>query len=332
VEVAMKAAILVTPGRIEMADIPAPEPGPSQVLVRLRGAGICGSDYAVYSGMVRGPLPLVLGHEAVGEIAALGARVSRFRVGERVTLQPNFACGECDMCRSGRINICRHKVRLGLDVHGVFAEYVVAPEGFVWALPEDLPDETAVFAEPLSVALHGFRMAFPNPGERVLVYGVGVIGLLVVQLAVRAGAEVSALDIAEPRLAIAGEMGAKRLFRPSSELEAEVGTFSVVYETSGTPQALGHSIVLCAPGGTVVLTGLAEKEYPVHSALITRKELSVRGSMIYVDEFPAVLDLLKEGKVRVAPLLTERRPLHEVGQALADFRSPQRVKTVIAIS
>jgi 2-desacetyl-2-hydroxyethyl bacteriochlorophyllide A dehydrogenase len=327
----MKAAVLVAPGRIEIADIPAPEPRPNEVLVRLRQAGICGTDYAVYSGMIQCPLPLVLGHEAVGEIAALGPGASRFHVGERVVLQPNFACGACDMCRSGRINICRHKVRLGLDVHGVFAEYVAAPESFVWALPEGLRYETAVFAEPLSVAFHGLRKALPHPGERVLVYGAGVIGLLFVHLAVLAGADVSALDIVEPRLALAADLGAKRVFRSSSELEPEAGTFSVVYETSGIPEAFGHIVTLCAPGGRVVLTGLPEKEYPVLSALITRKELTVLGSMIYTDEFPAVLDLLKEGKVRVAPLLTEMKPLDEVGQALADFRSPHRVKTVITI-
>ena len=327
----MKAAVLITPGRIEMRDLPAPEPRPNEVLVRLRQAGICGTDYALYSEKIQCPLPLVLGHEAVGEIAALGPRASRFQVGERVVLQPNFACGACDMCRSGRINICRHKVRLGLDVHGVFAEYVAAPESFVWALPEGLRYETAVFAEPLSVAFHGFRKALPDSGERVLVYGAGAIGLLFVQLAVLAGADVSALDIAEPRLILAANLGAKRVFRSSSELEPEAGTFSVVYETSGIPEAFGHIVALCAPGGRVVLTGLPEREYPVLSALITRKELSILGSMIYTDEFPAVLDLLKEEKVRVAPLLTELRPLEELGQALADFRSPHRVKTVITI-
>src|SRR3974390_2733728 len=107
----MKAALLVAPGEVELADIPAPEPQPKEVLVRLRQAGICGTDYAVYTGSVRAPLPLVLGHEAVGEVAARGAAPSRFRIGDRVTLQPNFACGVCDMCRGGRTNICRRKVR-----------------------------------------------------------------------------------------------------------------------------------------------------------------------------------------------------------------------------
>ncbi len=327
----MKAAVLVTPERMEIRDLPVPELRPKEVLVRLRQAGICGTDYSIYSGSIHRPLPLVLGHEAVGEVAALGPGASRFRVGERVVLQPNFACGACDMCRSGRINICRHKVRLGLDVHGAFAEYVAAPESFVWVFPDGLPYETAVFAEPLAVAFHGLRKALPCPGEKVLLYGTGVIGLLFAQLAVLAGADVSALDIAEPRLALATTLGVKRVFRSSAELEPEAGTFSIVYETSGIPEALGHIVALSAPGGRVVLTGLPGKESSVPSALITRKELTLLGSMIYTDEFPAVLDLLKEGRVRVAPLLTERRPLDELGQALADFRSPRRVKTVITI-
>ncbi len=327
----MKAAVLVAPGKIEMADIPAPDPQPKEVLVRLRQAGICGTDYAAYSGSLRGPLPLVLGHEAVGDVAALGPGASRFHIGERVVLQPNFACGACDMCRSGRINICRHKVRLGLDVHGVFAEYVAAPESFVWALPEGLPYETAVFAEPLAVAFHGFRAALPHLREKVLVYGAGAIGLLFVQLCALAGADVSALDVAEPRLALAAELGARPLLASTSELQDNADSFSIVYETSGVPEAPGQIVALSAPGGRVVLTGLPDKESSVPSALITRKELNILGSMIYTDEFPAVLDLLKEGKIRVTPLLTEVRPLDEVGQALADFRSPRRVKTVISI-
>jgi 2-desacetyl-2-hydroxyethyl bacteriochlorophyllide A dehydrogenase len=326
----MKAAVLVTPGRIEVTDLPLPEAQPKEVLVRLRQAGICGTDYAVYSGSVRGPLPLVLGHEAVGHVAELGAGASRFHIGDRVVLQPNFSCGVCDICRGGKINICRHKVRLGLDVHGAFAEYVAAPESFVWALPEGLPFEAAVFAEPLSVAFHGFCKALPHPGERVLVYGAGAIGLLFVQLGVLAGADVSATDIAEPRLALAAELGAKRVFN-SLELQAEADSFSIVYETSGVPGALAQIVTLSAPGGRVVLTGLPDRESPLHSALITQKELSILGSMIYANEFPAVLNLLKEGKIRVGPLLTEMTPLDELGQALADFRSPHRVKTVITI-
>jgi 2-desacetyl-2-hydroxyethyl bacteriochlorophyllide A dehydrogenase len=328
----MKAAVLLAPERIEIADIPAPEPQPNEVLVRLREAGICGTDYAVYSGSLRGPLPLVLGHEAVGEIAALGPRASRFQVGDRVVLQPNFACGACDMCRSGRINICRHKVRLGLDIHGVFAEYVAAPEHFVWAVPKELPDESAVFAEPLSVAFHALRKALPYPGERVLVYGAGAIGLLLVQLSVLAGADVSATDIAQPRLALAGELGARGVFDSSSEVDAQAETFSIVYDTSGISAAPGHISRLCAPGGRVVLTGLPDKDSLLPSALITRKELSILGSMVYTDEFPATLNLLTERKIRVTPLLTEMKPLDELGQALADFSSPHRIKTVITIA
>ena len=229
-----------------------------------------------------------------------------------------------------RINVCRHKVRLGLDVHGAFAEYVAAPESFVWALPEELPFESAVFAEPLAVAFHGFYKALPHPEERVLVYGAGAIGLLFVQLGVLAGADVSATDIAEPRLALAAELGAKRVFN-SSELQAEADSFSVVYETSGVPGALAQILTLSAPGGRVVLTGLPDRESPLPSALITQKELSILGSMIYANEFPAVPNLLREGRIRVAPLLTEMKPLDDLGQALADFRSPHRVKTVISI-
>jgi 2-desacetyl-2-hydroxyethyl bacteriochlorophyllide A dehydrogenase len=328
-ETAMKAALLVEPGKIVIREVPTPVPGEGDVLIKIFLAGVCGTDYALYSGEIGGPLPLIPGHEAVGQVAALGSGVKSLAVGQHVTFQPNFPCGKCEPCQEGRDNVCLRKVRLGLDVHGVFAEYVAVPHSFVWPLPEGLPYQTAVFAEPLAVALHGVKRGPTRPGERVLVYGTGIIGLLSLQLALLRGGQVAAFDISEPRLAIAKKLGATQIFSSAAELEKRGGSFHVIYETSGTPEALARAVKLCAPAGLIVMTGLPATDFPVPTVQIVRKELSILGSMIYTDEFPEVLQLLRGQKINIEPLRSTTYPLEDAARAFGEFRSPGRIKSLI---
>jgi L-iditol 2-dehydrogenase len=327
----MQAAILIEPGKIEIREAPTPSPRKGEVLVRIIEAGICGTDYACYMGDLSTTYPIIPGHEAVGEIAALGEGVEGVRVGERVAIQPNFPCTTCPVCRGGRENVCPNKVRLGLDVDGVFAQYVCVPRPYVWPLPDGLPVSEAALAEPLSVALHAFRKSPPTPGERVLVYGAGVIGLLIVRLAVFAKTRIAAVDIAEERLAVAKELGADTIYKSFAEIERDAGTFSVMYDTSGVADAFSNIVKIASPGGQIVLIGLPHREFPLLTSTIVRKELTIRGSMIYTDEFPAALDLLKRGEMKIERLITETYPLGMLSRALEGFRSPDRVKTLIRI-
>jgi 2-desacetyl-2-hydroxyethyl bacteriochlorophyllide A dehydrogenase len=327
----MKAAVLVEPKRIEIREVPTPSPHAGEILMRVREAGICGSDFSKYQGFLGGIFPIIPGHEAVGEIAALGPGIEGIRVGERVALQPNFACGTCETCRNGLDNVCPHKVRVGLDIDGVFAEYVIAPRKYVWALPEGLSYSDAALTEPLAVAVHGIEKCPPTSKDRVLVYGAGAIGLFYVQLAVLSGAHVAVLDIAEPRLAVAGKLGAAETFNSGTQLEAAPGGFTVVYETSGTADALGHIVQWCAPGARIVLTGLPKEDATFPTAPITRKELLIQGAMIYRDEFRTAIDLLQKGRIRTDLFITNVYSLEELPGALADFRSPSRVKDLVRI-
>ncbi|MDI7258964.1 MAG: alcohol dehydrogenase catalytic domain-containing protein [Thermodesulfobacteriota bacterium] len=327
----MKAALLVEPKKVEIREVPTPSPGKGEVLVKIKEAGICGTDYALYLGNLTSNFPIIPGHEAAGEIAALGPEVKGRSIGERVTIQPNFPCGKCPLCLNGRENICITKARLGIDIDGVFAQYVSVPQKYVWPLPEKLSFSVGTLTEPLSVALHGIGKCPPSSGERVLVYGAGVIGLLFVQLAILSKGWVAAFDIAEPRLAIAMELGAKKVFASTAELEKEADSFSLIYETSGIAEAFSHIVKLCAPGGRVLLTGLPEREFPVSTAQIVRKGLIIQGSMIYKDEFPAAINLLKRGKIKSALLISEAYPLERLPQAFEGFRTPTRIKTIIQI-
>ncbi len=327
----MKAAVLIQPGRIEILDIPVPVPREGEVLVRIVGAGICGTDFAKYKGDLQGNFPVVAGHEGVGRVAALGPGVEGISAGDMVAIQPNFACGTCETCRSGRGNICPNRIRMGLDVNGVFAEYATAPRQYVWKLPEDLPWERAALIEPLSVALHGIGKISSSAADRVLVYGTGAIGLLYVQLAVLAGAEVTAFNTSEGRLAAARRLGAVKTASSLEQLGAGSGDFTVIYETSGSADALSRIIQLAAPGARILLTGLPEKESLIPAALIARKELLIAGAMTYIHEFGEAIDLLQKGSICTDVFVTGIYPLEKLPGALADFRSPSRIKELVRI-
>lgn len=191
----MKAAVLVEPLKMEIKDVPVPEPGPGEVRLRVMLAGLCGSDHTLYHGGFGVPLPVIPGHEAVGRIEKLGSGVSGLAVGQRVTIQPNLSCGVCPLCVAGNKNICPSKIRVGVDANGVLAEYVKVPANCVWPIPDGLEDEAAVFTEPIAVAVHAMKITAPQEGDRTLIFGAGAIGLLVQQMAALNGAEVTACDL-----------------------------------------------------------------------------------------------------------------------------------------
>ena len=327
----MKAAVLIEPRKIIVEDTKTPELGSGEVLIRVLLAGICGSDHTLYHGRFGVPLPVIPGHEAVGRIEEIGDGVSGLEVGQRVTIQPNFSCGSCALCRAGHKNICPSKVRLGVDTNGVFAELVKVPADYVWPVPDGIEDEVAVFTEPLAVTVHAMKIWEPRKGERTLIFGAGIMGLLALQLAVLRGAEVSACDLAETRLAMAERLGASRTIGPGDSFESYYNSFDVIYETSGAPAALGQVIRLAAPKGKIVILSLPGKDHPVPTDMIVRKELQIMGSLIYTNEFPESMDILKSGKIKTDLLNTGKLSLNELDNGLREFASPERMKMLVEI-
>jgi 2-desacetyl-2-hydroxyethyl bacteriochlorophyllide A dehydrogenase len=330
-EALMNACVLVAPRKIEVKDWIDPEPGKGEVLLRITLAGICGTDYSVYSGKFDVPLPVVPGHEGVGVVEKLGPGVSDLTPGQRVVIQPNFPCMDCTLCHSGLGNICGEKVRLGIDTDGIFAEYARVPADYVWPVPDDLGDRIAVFTEPLAVAAHGIKIMPPAEGDQVLVIGVGVIGLLTLQLAALDGVETTASDLLDERLAVARSIGADHAVRADKGKGLEPSSFNLIYETSGAPSALAEAIELVAPGGRIALLGLPADEHPVSTTQIVRKELTIVGSMIYTDEFPQVIELLGSGRIDTEPLISDVIGLDDVDNAIRTFNSPDRIKALISI-
>ena len=321
----MRALVLEQYKQFACRDVPAPEPGPDEVLVAVRACGICGSDvHGMDGGTGRRRPPIIMGHEAAGIIAKLGAGTSGWAVGDRVTFDSTIYCGQCDYCRRGEINLCDQRQVLGVSCgdyrrHGAFAEFVAVPRRVLYRLPDRLPFEHAALVEPFAIALHAVRRAPPALNDAVVVVGAGMIGLALVQVLSQAGCgRLVAVDVADSRLALAKKFGAtdcvnsanenaaENLLRPTRGRGADAA-FEAVGLTATVDLALG----CLRKGGALTLVGNVSPkiEFPLQAA-VTR-ELTIYGSCASRGEYPAALDMLARGALQPAPLLSALAPLAE---------------------
>jgi 2-desacetyl-2-hydroxyethyl bacteriochlorophyllide A dehydrogenase len=327
----MKAAILKAPGNLQIEEVRVPYPTGNEIRIKVQLAGICGSDSSMYHGKLAGAQPVIPGHEAIGIVDTLGDAAGKFQIGQRVTIHPNYFCGECPPCRKGLTNICRSKIRLGVDINGVMAEYAVIPEAALFAVPDTLPNEIAVFAEPLAVAAHALSLVELQSDDRVLVFGAGVIGQLTLQLALLRSKVITACDLVASRLELAARVGARRTLGDAESVADCESSFDVIYETSGAPGALEQAIKLAAPGGKIVLLGIPGQSHPIPTVQIVRKELQIFGSMIYTDEIPRSIEILSQGLIKTEPLVSGIISLEQLRENLENFSAPQRMKTLVKI-
>ncbi|MBI2190546.1 MAG: alcohol dehydrogenase catalytic domain-containing protein [Planctomycetes bacterium] len=213
----MKALVYTAPRRVEIREMDQPRPGPGEALIRVQTAGICGSDMSGFLGhSTRRRPPLILGHEVAGRVEAIEG--PGFQPGERVCINPLFACLRCENCLAGRQNLCRQWRLLGMDnVQGAFAEWVLAPIASLVSIPEDLPEELAAMPEPLANGVHLLSMASPRPFGVMAIFGAGTQGTLILCLAKALGyREIYVVDINGDRLAIAAKLGARWMLFPRS--------------------------------------------------------------------------------------------------------------------
>lgn len=287
----MRALVYTAPGVLALESHPDPLPGPGEVLLRVRLAGVCGSDVAGYLGHSRRRRPpLVLGHECVGTIAALGEGVEGWQVGERVVVNPLFPCWRCSACLAGQQHLCAHWSLLGMDqVQGAFAEYVRAPARSLFKVPDALPDERAVLTEPLACGLHMLRLAQAPPFSPLAIWGAGTQGCLILAMAKRLGyGPIFSVDLSPERLAIAAELGADQTLNPSetdpvAAIKAATDGLGVplVVEAVGNAIARQQVVEVAAPGGTVMMMGMHEEESSIPWTTAIRKELRLQTSFCY---------------------------------------------------
>ena len=321
--------------RIETRDMPTP--GPGEVLIRMARGGICGSDLHYYNhggfGTVRLREPMILGHEVSGWIEAMGSGVSGLHSGDLVAVSPSRPCYSCGYCLAGQHNHCLNMRFYGSampfpHVQGAFREYIVAQARHC-ARADGLTPGEAAMAEPLAVVLHAAKRAGDLMGKRVLVTGCGPIGQLAVIVARAAGAaEIVATDVAPFTLDIARKVGADSVHNVAKEPDAlaafcaDKGHFDVLFECSGVERALAGTIPALRPGAVILQLGLGgDMTLPVQA--MTAKEIELRGSFRFHAEFFTAVSLMQAGRLDVAPLITQTRPMADAVSAfeLASDRS-----------
>ena len=334
----MKAAILHGPRDLRVESSTRPEVRGDEVLVRVTVAGLCGTDYRIWSGDRPVAYPRVMGHEFVGRVETIGAGVTRVAPGGHVAVEPNYSCGTCPLCWEGNKNLCLARTAVGIDVDGCFAELVRVPARCCWPAPAGVADEDLVLTEPLAVAVRAVGRADVRSGETMAIVGAGTLGLLAVQVARGHGARILVVSRTARRFALARDLGAEATHTvEDGPLDARARAFSgregvdCVIETAGTAEAVNHALALVRPGGRIILTGLPHESTPVEFFSVVRREITILGSMIYQDEFSEAMRLVADGTVKTRPLVSHRFPLDAIGDAFVTHAQPDSIKVALVI-
>ncbi len=321
----MKALVLREYMQFSYEDVAEPEIQRDGVLVRVRACGICGSDVHGMDGSTgRRIPPIIMGHEAAGVIADLGADVNGFEVGDRVTFDSTVYCGSCFYCCRGQINLCDKRRVLGVSCedyrwHGAFAEYVAVPQRILYRLPQGISFRQAAMVEPCSIAFHAVARTPVRLGDTAVVVGSGIIGLLVIQALRASGCgKVIAVDVDQHRLESANRLGADLVLNPA---RVDIGAVvrdqtdgrgaDVAYEAVGITDSLNTAVASLRKGAALALIGNISPtvEYP-QQAVVTR-ELSVYGCCASQGDYPACLDMIARGVINVEAILSAEAPLSE---------------------
>ena len=335
----MRAMVLTAPGELDPANVERPSADTGEAVIRVSHSGICGTDLKIYDGAIPVRHPLIMGHEMIGEVVE-GADGAGLEVGSRVIVDPVLFCGDCFHCGIGQTNLCPNGGLIGRDRDGGFAEYVAAPPGNVFALPDGIGDREAPLIQVLTTCLHAQRLAPVSSGDAVVVLGLGVSGLLHLQLAKARGANpVIGITRSAWKRELAAELGADATLAPGGKtrqrvLDATGGLGAdLVIEAVGRLSVLARAIDLARAGGRVLGFGIhtaREGALPFYDLYF--KELTfINARAAKGEDFPACIDLVRRGAVRLAPLVSHTLPLGELDTALGLLAKdvPRRGKVIL---
>jgi threonine dehydrogenase-like Zn-dependent dehydrogenase len=343
----MKAIVKTeqSPGSFAVKDMPAPKPGAGEVLIGIRATGLCYTDMSILKGEYKGrkpvPIPLIMGHEAAGVVAAVGAGVGTLRVGQRVAFEVLNGCGKCFNCRSGNKNMCTDWTHLGITCHGTFAEYVVQHESLVHVLPDTVDFADAALLEPLSLTVRSLEHVQPRVGESAVIVGPGTVGLLHLQALRAAGVAkliVVGLDVDKLRFGIAEKLGATRIVNASNENPAEAvlrGTSGrgadILIETASSPKVWDFLLDMMAAKGRMSVFGLYPQA-PFQPLALIRKGVTLFGDVAFLTRhFMRAIDWLESGKVSGQALVTRRFTFDQAGEAFDAFKNKETVKCLFEV-
>jgi L-iditol 2-dehydrogenase len=340
----MKALLLSQYRHLELTDLPIPEPGTDEVLIRVAACGICGSDVHGYDGSSgRRIPPIVMGHEAAGTIAAVGAGVKGSSEGDRVTFDSTIYCGQCPPCTRGEVNLCDHRQVLGVSCGdyrrpGAFAEFVVVPARIVYQLPDAFPFEEAAMLEAVAVALHAVSLVPIVPDSTALVVGAGTIGLLLQQALRAAGcARVFVTDVDPTRLQLSRELGATATLSAGTEFAREISRLTngtgmdIAVEAVGKTETVNTAIDSVRKGGSVILVGNISPEITLPLQKVVTRQIRLQGSCASAGEYPEAIQLMSSGAIRVKPLISAVAALDQGPQWFERLyaREPNLMKVVL---
>ncbi len=331
----MRAVQIEKPGVVRVVDLPEPEPRPGEVLVEVGACGICGTDLHIADGeFPPTPYPIVPGHEFAGTVAAIGPQVRDLHESQRVAVDPSLFCGSCRFCRVGRGNLCERWAAIGDTVDGAFAERVRVPAANAYRIPDGMTFREAALIEPLSCAVHGLDRLEARPGETVLIYGAGTMGLMLAQLARHGGAGVVAIcDLNPARLDRAREFGFSALGNSLDEvLEFAPGGFDRVIEATGVTRVVESAFAAVSKGGTLLIFGVSPggETARLEPFRIYNQEITIIGSMAVLHSFERAIDLLRAGAIDADRMVTHSFPLEEFPSALELVRKGSGLKVQVA--
>ncbi len=327
----MRATRLHATGDIRTVEVPVPDPAAGEVLIRVAAAGICGTDRHLFKGEFPCAPPVTLGHEFAGPVVATGPGVD-LPLGTLVACDPNTWCGRCDACLRGRVNLCPNNVATGIHRDGGFAEFAAFPAHKAIVLPPDLDPRHGAFCEPLACTLHGLDIGAPVPGERVLVLGGGVIGLLALQLARLAGAETMLLTRHPAKRALGLSLGAEATAGTPEEVRAIwPDGADLTLECAGVAETVSGAGALTRSGGRVVVLGVLPQgeAVPIEPFDLLFREIQLRFAFINPFTQTRAAELIARGRIDVGPLISREIPLSEAAAAIAGPAQPGEVKVLV---
>lgn len=331
----MTAAQIVSPNVSRILETEVPTPGPNEVLIEVARAGICGTDIHIWHGDYElAKLPVIPGHEFAGTVAAVGENVTRYRVGDRVTADPNVPCLTCPECQRNAFNQCHDLTALGVTTNGAFAHFMTAPERNVFPIG-DLSFQDGALIEPLACVVWGLKRVQVQPGDHAIVFGAGPMGCLLMQAVKGAGASsVTVVDRAPKRLEMATQLGADHVFEADGLTPADTRSvarhgFEVVADATGIPKVMEHAMGYVRPAGTMWLFGVAPETATMRISPyeMFRRDLRVIGTFAINRTFQEAIAMIEGGVVDVKPLVSHTVPLQEfeAGLDLAE-NDPDRMK------
>lgn len=340
----MKAAVFHGPNQpLNIEEVETPKINSHEILVKIAACGVCNTDlhYIDHGVPTFKKPPMILGHEPSGIVEEVGTEVTNFKAGDRVLIPPVFSCGYCANCRLGRENICFNMIMLGNNIDGAFAEYTKAPAKDCQHLPEELPlEESSIIADAISTPYHAVKnRAQVRPGDSVVVFGCGGVGINVVQIAAAAGGSVIAVDILDNKLEMAKKLGAQHTINASDKEDKALlkeiraltgGGADITIEAIGNPKTIELAPGALKAGGCHCQVGYTHLNVPFNAGRLMFREIEIKGSLgCRPVDFPNIIEMVKTGKIQLKPVVTHTFKLDDINKAFDLMRKGESLRSIV---